>query len=90
MSYLPEIAYRYGKDARGYALLLALTDPALKRREYPEVSFSVASDWPFFQIANRCAVLRWDRETRMAQESFSQGLGQSGSMHRGLRVTRGL
>ena len=41
MSYLPEIAYRYGKDARGYALLLALTDPALKRREYPEVSFSV-------------------------------------------------
>jgi hypothetical protein len=41
MSYLPEIAYRYGKNARGYSLLLALMDPGLKRREYPEVSFSV-------------------------------------------------
>jgi hypothetical protein len=40
MSYLPEVAYRYGEDECGYAALLALTDPALKRREYPEVSFS--------------------------------------------------
>jgi hypothetical protein len=40
MSYLPEVAYRYGKDERGYSALLALTDPALQRREYPEVSFS--------------------------------------------------
>jgi hypothetical protein len=41
MSYIPEIAYRYGRDERGYAILLALMDPGLKRREYPEVSFSV-------------------------------------------------
>jgi hypothetical protein len=41
MSYIPETAYRYGSDERGYTLLLALTDPGLKRREYPEVSFSV-------------------------------------------------
>lgn len=41
MSYLPEIAYRYGEDARGYVLLLALMDPGLQRREYPEVSYSV-------------------------------------------------
>jgi len=41
MSYIPEIAYRYGRDHRAYAVLLALIDPRLKRREYPEVSFSV-------------------------------------------------
>ena len=41
MSYIPEIAYRYGRDDRGYAVLVALMDPGLKRREYPEVSFSV-------------------------------------------------
>ena len=41
MSYVPEIAYRYGRDDRGYAVLVALMDPGLRRREYPEVSFSV-------------------------------------------------
>jgi hypothetical protein len=41
MSYIPEIAYRYGRDERAYTILLALMDPRLKRREYPEVSFSV-------------------------------------------------
>jgi hypothetical protein len=41
MSYIPEIAYKYGRDERAYAILLALMDPGLKRREYPEVSFSV-------------------------------------------------
>jgi hypothetical protein len=39
-SYLPEIAYRNGRDDFAYRALLALMDPALKRREYPEVSFS--------------------------------------------------
>jgi hypothetical protein len=41
LSYIPEIAYRYGRDERAYTILLALMDPRLKRREYPEVSFSV-------------------------------------------------
>jgi hypothetical protein len=41
MSYIPEIAYRYGRNEPTHAALLALTDPQLKRREYPEVSFSV-------------------------------------------------
>jgi hypothetical protein len=40
-SYFPEIAYRYGRNEFAYAALTALTDPALKRREYPEVSFAV-------------------------------------------------
>jgi hypothetical protein len=40
-SYIPEIAYRYGRNDSPYSALLALTDPELKRREYPEVSFSV-------------------------------------------------
>jgi len=41
MSYIPEIAYRYGRDERAHTVLLALMDPRLKRRDYPEVSFSV-------------------------------------------------
>jgi hypothetical protein len=40
-SYFPEIAYRYGRDEWAYARLMELTDPGLKRREYPEVSFAV-------------------------------------------------
>ena len=40
LSYVPEIAYRYGRDAAGYAALMRLTDPKLARREYPEVSFA--------------------------------------------------
>ncbi len=40
-SYLPEIYYRYGADEAAYAEILALTDPAKKRREYPEVPFAV-------------------------------------------------
>ena len=40
-SYLPEIFYRYGRDESAYAGILALADPAKKRREYPEVSFAV-------------------------------------------------
>ena len=42
LSYLPETAYRYGRDDSGYATLIQLTEPKLKRREYPEVSFAAA------------------------------------------------
>jgi hypothetical protein len=40
-SYLPEIFYRYGADDAAYARIIALTDPAKSRREYPEVPFAV-------------------------------------------------
>jgi len=40
-TYLPDIFYKYGRSASGYAVLVALMNPALKRREYPEVSYSV-------------------------------------------------
>jgi hypothetical protein len=40
-SYLPEVFYRYGKDDAAYAGIIALTDPAKERREYPEVPFAV-------------------------------------------------
>jgi len=41
MSYLPLICYRDGYEARARALILHLTDPSTKRREYPEVSYGV-------------------------------------------------
>jgi hypothetical protein len=40
-SYFPEIWYRYGRGEAGFQEMMALCDPALDRREYPEVSFSV-------------------------------------------------
>jgi len=40
-SYLPEIFYRYGEDEAAYREILALSDPAKKRREYPEVPFAL-------------------------------------------------
>ncbi|HWB27227.1 MAG TPA: trehalase family glycosidase [Chitinophagaceae bacterium] len=40
-SYFPVILYREGYYADGYRYILHLTDPATKRREYPEVSFGV-------------------------------------------------
>jgi hypothetical protein len=40
-SYLPEIFYRAGADEAAYREILALTDPAESRREYPEVPFAV-------------------------------------------------
>lgn len=40
-SYFPEVAYRYGYHQAAYTALLHLIDPALPRREYPEVSYSV-------------------------------------------------
>jgi hypothetical protein len=40
-SYLPEIFYRSGADEAAYREILALTDPAKARREYPEAPFAV-------------------------------------------------
>ncbi|HEX3436534.1 MAG TPA: hypothetical protein VHT24_07170 [Pseudacidobacterium sp.] len=40
-AYLPDIFYKYGRSQSGYAVLTALMDPTLKRREYPEVSYTV-------------------------------------------------
>lgn len=44
MSYLPNILYKYGRSEQGYRMLLLLTDPSLKRRSYPEVSFTVVGN----------------------------------------------
>ena len=40
-TYLPDIFYKYGRAGSGYAVLVALMNPALKRRDYPEVSYTV-------------------------------------------------
>jgi hypothetical protein len=40
-SYLPEIFYAYGADEAAYSEILKLSDPAKKRREYPEVPFAL-------------------------------------------------
>jgi hypothetical protein len=40
-SYLPEIFFRYGADDAAYSEILKLSDPAKKRREYPEVPFAL-------------------------------------------------
>lgn len=40
-TYLPDIYYRYGYTREGFAELLELVDPALERRDYPEVSYCV-------------------------------------------------
>ena len=42
-TYLPEIFYRNGLDEVAFKELMELINPDLKRREYPEVSFSVVS-----------------------------------------------
>lgn len=39
-TYIPEILYAYGRCEAAFSELLALLDPDLPRREYPEVSFS--------------------------------------------------
>lgn len=41
LTYLPEVFYQYGRIEDAYQCLLMLTDPKLKRREYPEIAFSV-------------------------------------------------
>jgi len=40
-SYVPETLYRYGRNQEAYAILHALFDPGLPRREYPELSFAL-------------------------------------------------
>ncbi len=40
-TYLPDIFYKYGRSRAGYRALMAMIDPGLKRREYPEVSYTV-------------------------------------------------
>jgi hypothetical protein len=40
-SYMPDIFYKYIRSRAGYSALTALMDPSLKRREYPEVSYTV-------------------------------------------------
>jgi hypothetical protein len=44
MSYLPNIFYGYGRSRSAYAVLTALVNPNLKRRTYPEISFSVVGN----------------------------------------------
>jgi hypothetical protein len=39
-SYMPNIFYKYGRSRAGYTALMAMMDPNLKRREYPEVSYT--------------------------------------------------
>lgn len=41
LSYFPLIMYQNGQADKAYDYMLHLTDPATKRREYPEVSFGV-------------------------------------------------
>jgi hypothetical protein len=41
LSYLPEVFYKYNLNEEAYKYILRLTDPKLKRREYPEVSYAV-------------------------------------------------
>lgn len=43
-TYLPDIYYRYGWAQAGYQTLIALMDPRLYRREYPEVSYTVVGN----------------------------------------------
>jgi hypothetical protein len=43
-TYLPDIFYKYGRSHSGYAVLVAVTNRALKRREYPEVSYTVVGN----------------------------------------------
>jgi hypothetical protein len=40
-SYLPDIFYKYDRSRSGYTALVAMMNPTLKRREYPEVSYTV-------------------------------------------------
>jgi hypothetical protein len=40
-SYLPKIFFTYGQSAAAYRRILAISDQARERREYPEVSFAV-------------------------------------------------
>lgn len=65
-SYLPDVFYQYGRSAAGYLALTAMMDPDLKRREYPEISFTV--------IGNLCEGLMGIRPVAQSQsiETFPQ------------------
>jgi hypothetical protein len=39
-AYLPDIFYQYGRSRSGYKSLVVMMSPFLKRREYPEVSYT--------------------------------------------------
>jgi hypothetical protein len=43
-TYLPDIYYRYGWSQAGYDTLIALMDPRLYRREYPECPYTVVGN----------------------------------------------
>lgn len=47
MSHLPEIFFKNGDKQRGVYWLKKLVDPKLKRRKYPEVSYSAAGNYIF-------------------------------------------
>jgi hypothetical protein len=44
LTYLADIFYMYGRSQSAYRVLKALIDPGLKRRTYPEVSFTVVGN----------------------------------------------
>jgi hypothetical protein len=62
LSYFPEIAYRYGRNEFAYQMLMRLTDPGMKRREYPEVSFAVVG-----AIAEGLMGIRPDARTKTVE-----------------------
>jgi hypothetical protein len=43
-TYMPDVFYSYGRSQAGYTALMAMMDPDLKRREYPEVSFTAVGN----------------------------------------------
>ncbi len=65
-SYMPDIFYMYGRSKAAYSALTALVDPNLKRREYPEVSYTV--------VGNLCSGLMGIRPLPRANaiETFPQ------------------
>jgi hypothetical protein len=61
-SYYPEIAYRYEHCDLGYSKLMELLDPALPRREYPEVSYAAVG-----AIAEGMAGIQPDARSRTVE-----------------------
>jgi hypothetical protein len=77
-SYMPDIFYLYGRSRDGYSALTAMMDPGLKRREYPEVSFTA--------IGSLCAGLMGIRVSQSGEtiETFPQLTAETGwaALHR--------
>jgi hypothetical protein len=63
-AYLPEILYRNGEPERGLRALLAQLDPALPRRDYPEVSFTAVGHVVAFLMGVRPLASEGVVETR--------------------------